>query len=149
MTSSSDASTSASDASSAASQQADAPSGAERGELERSLGLPQALAIGIGTMVGAGIFVFPGLAAGEAGPAAMLSFAIGAVIALLVALPTSELATAMPESGGGYYFISRSLGGLFGCMVGIGQWLGLVFASAFYLMEIGRASWRERVYTKV
>ena len=110
---------------------------AQQGELERSLGLPQALAIGTGTMVGAGIFVFPGLAAGEAGPAAMLSFAIGAVIALLVALPTSELATAMPESGGGYYFVSRSLGTLMGCMVGIGQWLGLVFASAFYLMGFG------------
>jgi amino acid transporter len=107
---------------------------AEAGELERSLGLPGALAIGTGTMVGAGIFVFPGLAAGEAGPAAMLSFALGAVIALLVALPTSELATAMPESGGGYYFVSRGLGALLGSIVGLGQWLGLVFASAFYLM---------------
>lgn len=109
----------------------------EQGELERTLGLPQALAIGVGTMVGAGIFVFPGLAAGEAGPAAMLSFVIGAVVALLVALPTSELATAMPESGGGYYFVSRGLGTLLGCMVGLGQWLGLVSASAFYLMGFG------------
>ena len=106
-------------------------------ELERTLGLTQALAIGTGTMVGAGIFVFPGLAAGEAGPAAMLSFAIGAVIALLVALPTSELATAMPESGGGYYFVSRSLGTFAGCLVGLGQWLGLIFASAFYLVGFG------------
>lgn len=107
------------------------------GELERTLGLPQALAIGTGTMIGAGIFVFPGLAAGKAGPAAMISFGIGALIALLVALPTSELATAMPESGGGYYFVSRGLGPLLGTMVGIGQWLGLVFASAFYLMGFG------------
>jgi amino acid transporter len=109
----------------------------EQRELERTLGLLPALAIGTGTMVGAGIFVFPGLAAGRAGPAAMLSFAIGAVVALLVALPTSELATAMPESGGGYFFVSRALGPLLGCMVGIGQWLGLVFASAFYLMGFG------------
>jgi APA family basic amino acid/polyamine antiporter len=112
-------------------------SAADQNELERTLGLLPALAIGTGTMVGAGIFVFPGLAAGKAGPSAMLSFAIGAVIALLVALPTSELATAMPESGGGYFFVSRALGTLFGCMVGIGQWLGLVFASAFYLMGFG------------
>lgn len=110
---------------------------AQQGELDRTLGLPQVLAIGIGTMVGAGIFVFPGLAAGQAGPAAALSFAIGAVIALLVALPTSELATAMPESGGGYYFVSRSMGTLLGTMVGVGQWMGLVFASAFYLMGFG------------
>jgi amino acid transporter len=112
-------------------------SSSDQDELERTLGLLPALAIGTGTMVGAGIFVFPGLAAGRAGPAAMLSFAIGAVIALLVALPTSELATAMPESGGGYYFVSRALGPLLGTMVGLGQWLGLVFASAFYLMGFG------------
>ena len=112
-------------------------SSANQEELERTLGLVPALAIGTGTMVGAGIFVFPGLAAGKAGPAAMLSFAIGAVIALLVALPTSELATAMPESGGGYFFVSRALGTLLGCMVGIGQWLGLIFASAFYLIGFG------------
>ncbi|KAB1189918.1 amino acid permease [Haloferax sp. MBLA0076] len=103
-------------------------------ELERTIDLRGGLAIGVGTMVGAGIFVFPGLAAGNAGPAAALSFAIGAVIALLVALPTSELATAMPKSGGAYYFISRGMGAPFGAVVGIGLWLGLVFASAFYLV---------------
>jgi APA family basic amino acid/polyamine antiporter len=106
-------------------------------ELERSIGLVGGLAIGIGTMIGAGIFVFPGIAAGEAGPAAALSFAIGGVIALLVALPASELATAMPRSGGGYYFISRSLGTAAGAIVGLGLWLGLVFASAFYLVGLG------------
>jgi len=109
----------------------------ENAELERTLGLSGGLAIGIGTMIGAGIFVFPGLAAGRAGPAAALSFTIGAVIALLVALPTSELATAMPKSGGGYYFISRGLGALAGSVVGLSLWLGLVFATAFYLVGFG------------
>jgi len=106
-------------------------------ELERSIGLKGGVAIGVGTMIGAGIFVFPGLAAGNAGPAAAGSFAIGAVIALLVALPASELATAMPKSGGGYYFISRALGALPGAVVGISIWLGLVFATAFYLVGFG------------
>ena len=107
------------------------------GELDRTIGLAGALTIGIGTMIGAGIFVFPGLAAGRAGPAAAISFAIGAVIALLVALPTSELATAMPKSGGGYYFVSRGMGALLGAVVGIGLVFGLVFASAFYLVGFG------------
>ena len=106
-------------------------------ELERTIGLAGGLAIGVGTMIGAGIFVFPGLAAGNAGPAAMLSFAIGGVVALLVALPASELATAMPRSGGGYYFISRSMGTAYGAIVGLGLWMGLVFASAFYLVGLG------------
>ncbi|SER13613.1 APC family permease [Natrinema salaciae] len=106
-------------------------------ELERTLGLTGGLAIGIGTMIGAGIFVFPGLAAGRAGPAAAASFAIGAIVALLVALPTAELATAMPKSGGGYYFISRGLGALAGAVVGLSLWFGLVFATAFYLVGFG------------
>jgi len=109
----------------------------EETELERTIGLVGGLAIGIGTMIGAGIFVFPGLAASTAGPAASLSFAIGGGIALLVALPTAELATAMPRSGGGYYFISRSLGTGAGAIVGLGLWMGLVFAAAFYLVGLG------------
>ncbi|MFP4632246.1 MAG: APC family permease [Halobacteriales archaeon] len=106
-------------------------------ELERTLGLTGGLAIGVGTMIGAGIFVFPGLAGAEVGTAATASFAVGGVIALLVALPTSELATAMPKSGGGYYFISRGLGTLAGTVVGLSLWLGLVFATSFYLVGLG------------
>ena len=107
-------------------------------ELERTIDLRGGIAIGVGTMIGAGIFVFPGLAAGRAGPAAAVSFALGAVVALLVALPTSELATAMPQSGGGYYFISRGMGTAYGAVVGLSLWLGLVFASAFYLVGFGQ-----------
>ncbi len=109
----------------------------EDAELERTLGLAGGLAIGIGTMIGAGIFVFPGLAGAEVGTAATVSFAIGGVVAMLVALPTSELATAMPKSGGGYYFISRGLGTLAGTVVGLSLWFGLVFATAFYLVGLG------------
>ncbi len=109
----------------------------EDAELERTLGLTGGLAIGIGTMIGAGIFVFPGLAGGQVGTAATVSFAIGGVVALLVALPTSELATAMPKSGGGYYFISRGLGTLAGTIIGLSLWFGLVFATAFYLVGLG------------
>jgi amino acid transporter len=89
-------------------------------------------------MIGAGIFLFPGLAGGKAGMAAILSFALGAVVAFLVALPASELATAMPRSGGGYQFVSRGLGPLAGTAIGIGQWVGLLFASAFYLTGFGQ-----------
>ena len=111
--------------------------GGDEGEIERTIGLLGATTIGTGIMIGAGIFVFPGLAVGRVGPAASVSFALGAVISLLVALPASELATAMRKSGGGYYFISRGLGSLPGAIVGIGLVFGLVFASAFYLVGLG------------
>ncbi len=101
------------------------------------MGLAAATSIGVGTMVGAGIFVFPGIAGGYAGPAAMLSFLIGGLIAIVVAMCTAELSTAMPESGGGYYFISRSFGPFWGTLVGIAQWIGLVFACSFYLVGFG------------
>ncbi len=113
------------------------PAGLRGGELERSLGLKEAIAIGVGTMVGAGIFIFPGLAGGRAGFSASLSYLIGAGIALIVALAISELATAMPRSGGGYYFVSRAMGPALGCIIGIGVWLGLILASAFYLSGFG------------
>lgn len=106
-------------------------------ELERTIGLLGGLTVGIGTMIGAGIFVFPGLAAGGAGPAASISFLVGGIVALMVVLPASELATAMPRSGGGYFFVSRGMGSLPGSIVGISLWFGLIFASAFYLIGFG------------
>ena len=83
------------------------PDGGTETQLERTLGLTEALMIGVGTMIGAGIFVLPGPAADVAGPAIALSFLIGGVIALLTALSASELATAMPRAGVSYYFIDR------------------------------------------
>lgn len=106
--------------------------------LSRTLSLTNALSIGVGTMVGAGIFVFPGIASGEAGTAAILSFLVAGVIALIVALCTAELATAMPSSGGGYFFVSRIFGPFLGMLTGISMWLGLVFACSFYLTGFAR-----------
>ncbi|MFW6383933.1 MAG: amino acid permease, partial [Halodesulfurarchaeum sp.] len=107
-------------------------------ELAKDLGLVSAMTIGIGTMVGAGIFVLPGVAANEAGPIVVLSFVAGGVIAMVNALSISELATAMPKAGGGYYYINRALGPLFGSIAGMGDWIGLAFASAFYSIGFGQ-----------
>ena len=101
--------------------------------LRRNMGLPAALAVGVGTMVGAGIFVFPGLVAGRVGPPGLFSFLIAGLVALVVAVYTAELSTAMPVSGGGYTFTERIFGRAAGATVGLAQWAGLIFASAFYL----------------
>ena len=79
--------------------------------LERGLGLFDASMIGIGAMIGAGIFVLTGIAAGEAGPAAVLSFALNGVVTLLTALCYAELASAYPRSGGGYSYIKKAFSG--------------------------------------
>ncbi|SIR68300.1 amino acid/polyamine/organocation transporter, APC superfamily [Haladaptatus litoreus] len=107
-------------------------------ELAKDLGLLSALTIGIGTMIGAGIFVLPGVAASTAGPIVVVSFVIGGVIAMVNALSVSELGTAMPKAGGGYYYVNRALGPLFGSIAGLGDWIGLAFASAFYSIGFGQ-----------
>ena len=106
-------------------------------ELAKDLGLLSAMTIGIGTMIGAGIFVLPGIAAQEAGPIVVLSFIIGGLIAVINALAVSELGTAMPKAGGGYYYVNRGLGPMFGSITGLGDWMGLAFASAFYCIGFG------------
>ncbi len=94
--------------------------------------------MGVGTMIGAGIFVLPSIAAANAGPASMVSFLIGGGVSLLAALSLSELATGMPRSGGSYYYVNRALGGFFGSIVGWGMWAGLMFATAFYMLGFGQ-----------
>jgi amino acid transporter len=108
------------------------------GELERTLGFLEAMTLGGGTMIGAGIFILPGIAAESAGPASAVSYAIAGFVALLAALSLSELATGMPIAGGSYHYVNRALGGLFGSVVGWGMWTGLMFASAFYMIGFGQ-----------
>ncbi|WP_254273183.1 amino acid permease [Haloarcula marina] len=110
----------------------------EGGELERTLGFVEAMTLGGGTMIGAGIFILPGIAAESAGPASSISYAIAGFVALLAALSLSELATGMPIAGGSYHYVNRALGGLFGAVVGWGMWTGLMFASAFYMIGFGQ-----------
>ena len=106
-------------------------------ELAKDLGPLAALTIGIGTMIGAGIFVLPGTAVARAGPLAAATFVLGGVIALFTALSASELGTAMPKSGGAYFYVNRALGPMFGSIAGWANWLGLAFASAFYMYGFG------------
>ncbi|TYL37620.1 amino acid transporter [Natronococcus pandeyae] len=107
-------------------------------ELARDLGFLEAYTLGLGTMIGAGIFVLPGIVAASAGPASMVSFVIGGMVALLAALSLSELATGMPKAGGSYYYVNHALGSFFGTIVGWGMWAGLMFATAFYMLGFGQ-----------
>jgi amino acid transporter/nucleotide-binding universal stress UspA family protein len=107
-------------------------------ELAKDLGPLAALTIGVGTMIGAGIFVLPRTAISQAGSFAVVAFALGGGIALLTAFSASELGTAMPKSGGAYYYVNHALGPLFGSVAGWANWLGLAFASAFYMVGFGQ-----------
>ena len=104
----------------------------------RELGLREALAIGLGTLIGAGIFVLPAIVVGRAGQAAAVTYLIAGLICLPVTLIISELATGIPQAGGSYTFIAEALGPLAGSVVGPANWLGLTFANGFYLIAAGQ-----------
>ena len=94
------------------------------------------IAISIGGMLGSGIFVLPGLAAAKTGPSVWLAYLIAAICILPAALSKSELATAMPSSGGTYVYIERTFGPLFGTIAGLGLWLSLLLKSSFALVGV-------------
>jgi APA family basic amino acid/polyamine antiporter len=73
-------------------------------ELKRSLNFFDATAIGIGAIIGAGIFVVLGVAVGYAGPAVVISMIIAGMVALLTAISFAELSSAIPKEGGTYQY---------------------------------------------
>ena len=78
--------------------------------LKRSLGLWQTILLGVGVMVGAGVYVLIGVAAVEAGSALWFSFLIGAVLATLTALSYAELCSMFPNSGSSYFYSKQAFG---------------------------------------
>ena len=78
--------------------------------LKRSVGLFGAASVGIANIIGAGIFVLSGVAAGLAGPSVILSFLIAGFVAFLTAISSSELASFITETGAAYSFTKRAFG---------------------------------------
>lgn len=95
--------------------------------LKRQLGIPGAVALGLGSIVGTGVFVSIGLVAGIAGPAMLIAVAIGAVVATCNGLNSAQLATNHPVSGGAYEYGYRYLNPWLGFTAG---WMFLIAKSA-------------------
>lgn len=116
-------------------------------ELLRELGLKDAVGIGLGAIIGAGIFVVTGVAAGISGPAMLISLLIAGVIATFNALSSAQLAAVYPQSGGTYEYGYRLLNPGFGFSAGwmylmsklaAGGVVAIGFGSYFYqLVPLG------------
>src|SRR5436190_6775839 len=92
----------------------------EHGELKRSLGATNLVLLGIGCIIGTGIFVLTGRAAAQfAGPAIMISFIITGTLCALVALSYAELASAIPVSGSAYSYSYASMGEIVAWVMGV------------------------------
>ena len=108
---------------------------AEKKSLERTLGAFQLTMLGIGAVIGTGIFVLTAEAAQKAGPGMMLAFVIAGFVCAVAALCYSELASMVPVSGSAYTYSYAVMGELLAWMVG---WaLVLEYAVAAGAVSVG------------
>jgi len=91
----------------------------EHHRLAQTLSWPHLVALGVGAIVGTGILTLIGVAAGKAGPAVILSFAIAGVICACASLAYAEVATMIPASGSAYTYSYTVFGELIAWMVGV------------------------------
>ena len=106
--------------------------------LSRTLGLLDITMIGVGAMIGAGIFVLTGIAAGEAGPALVLAFFLNGIVTTFTALSYAELGSSFPEAGGGYLWVKEGMGGTQGFLAGWMSWFAHAVACSLYGLGFGR-----------
>ena len=102
----------------------------EKPELKRELGLPELVLSGIGTILGAGIYVLLGKAAGLAGDAVWLSFLFASVVAALTGISYMELSSMFPKAGAEYIYVKRAFGNHFAFVTGLLTILGLIIANS-------------------
>ena len=105
--------------------------------LVRSLGLKDAVMIGIASMIGGAIFVLVGPGMAEAGPALMIAFLINGVITLFTALTYAELGSAFPATGGGYRWVREGLPRPNAYISGWMAWFGHTIAGSLYAVAFG------------
>ncbi|MDE1862206.1 MAG: amino acid permease [Thaumarchaeota archaeon] len=107
--------------------------------LKRTLNLFDATALAIGAIIGAGIFVISGVAAGLAGPAVILAIMLAGTVASFTAFSYAKLASRHPQEGGSYVFAKREVSHFAGFMTG---WIWL-FANvvAGATVSLGLASY--------
>ena len=87
--------------------------------LSRTMGALDLTSLGIGAIIGTGVFVLTGIAAAYfAGPAVIVSFVLAGIAAVLAALCYAELASSVPVAGGAYTYTYSSMGEIVGWLVG-------------------------------
>ena len=105
--------------------------------LSRRLGTFDAVVIGLGSMIGAGIFAAIGPAAAAAGGGLLIGLAIAAAVAFCNATSSAQLAALYPESGGTYVYGRRRLGHLWGFLAGWGFVVGKTASCAAMALTFG------------
>ncbi|MHC5083835.1 MAG: APC family permease, partial [Planctomycetota bacterium] len=103
----------------------------ENVKLKKNMGLLDVFSVGAGAMISSGLFVLPAIAFRKAGPSMLAAYMLASALILPSVFTKAELATAMPRAGGTYFYVERSLGGLWGLFCGLANWFSLALKSAF------------------
>lgn len=101
---------------------------------EAELSLLDAVMIGMGAMIGAGVFVLTGLAADIAGPSVILVFLLNGLVTGFTGLAYAELSGAIPKSGGGYAYVKDTFSNLVAFQMGWILWFGYMIAGSLYAL---------------
>ncbi|MEI7032767.1 APC family permease [Streptomyces pratensis] len=115
-------------------------------ELRRRLGVPDAVVIGLGAMVGAGIFAALAPAARAAGSGLLLALAVAAVVAYCNATSSARLAVRYPASGGAYVYGRERLGAFWGYLAGWGFVVGKTASCAAMALTVGSYLWPDQAH---
>lgn len=110
-------------------------------ELQRRLGVPDAVTIGLGSMIGAGIFAALAPAARAAGSGLLLGLALAAVVAYCNATSSARLAALYPASGGTYVYGRERLGEFWGHLAGWAFVMGKTASCAAMALTVGTYVW--------
>ncbi len=111
------------------------------GELQRTLGVSDAVVIGAGSMIGAGVFAAWGPAAGAAGTGLIVGLAIAGLVAFCNATSSAALAAVHPESGGTYVYGRYRLGHGWGHLAGWGFVVGKTASCVAMALTVGAYVW--------
>ena len=87
-------------------------------QLKATLSWPHLVALGVGAIIGTGIYTLTGVAAGLAGPAVIVSFAVAGAVCAVAALSYAEMASLMPHAGSAYSYTYATLGELVAWVIG-------------------------------
>lgn len=105
--------------------------------LSREMSLLDVTMIGVGAMIGAGIFVLTGLAAGVAGPALIIAFLLNGFVAVFTAMSYAELGSCYHDAGGGYLWVKEGLPKWNGFLSGWMSWFAHAVACSVYAIGFG------------
>ena len=105
--------------------------------LSREMSLLDVTLIGVGAMIGAGIFVLTGIAAGVAGPALIITFGLNGIVTVFTAMAYAELGSCFHDAGGGYLWVKEGLPKWNGFLAGWMSWFAHAVACSLYALGFG------------